>query len=348
MRCPRCSFPVPNEEHRFCTQCGTPLILVEFEEPPEPPPVALAAAQDVAGRAWQALQDVMENPRLRAYLPAQSWTLLGVLLVGLALVLSALPWFSGVGPFWSGVMVTGGLLVALRELHRSWQPLPKEVRVSSSRPTLRTLDHIPAELRHPLIPPVFAALTCAHALVMLGLGLTGFLWLLAALALGYDQGRMLWGVQQGARTASGVRMSPFRQRMERWLAAAALLCTLSLFMSWGRSSAWGSVVAGREQPLVTVTQFALLMIAVLPFLRRGLMTVPILLPVLLAVWLSLWFLLMMSPYAVGSWLFALGLLLANTIVVLHVLRRAANSGVVKPPPPKEPEYPEDPEYPEEG
>lgn len=186
-----------------------------------PPDVARATAsaaeltRRAAGQTAEAVQSLLEDPRLRERLPGRSLALLGAGLVALALVLSWLPSFQGIGWGWSLVMLVGSALTGARELHAAGRHLPE--------PALRA-----ARLaEHPLFLPAFTVLTFVHAFLTLSLGLVPGLWLLAAVVLGYDQRRALAAFVEKDGAAS-----PAELRLGRWVLAGVLVCTLALFFSW--------------------------------------------------------------------------------------------------------------------
>ncbi len=297
MLCTHCGHNLAHDEQQFCTQCGTPV--------------------KKATPASQQLRALLEDSRVRDYLPGRSFLLLGAALVGLALVLGVLPGVMSIGLPDTVLMLVLGVMATLHELHALTRPRPREMRAVGRVALSEPLERIPSVLRHRYAPRVFALLTCTYALLILGYGVISLLWLPAALVLAFDQAFRLAVVE---RPEPGESEGDFRQKLELLLACAAGLCTLALFFSWGRSSTWGKELAGRDQPLALVTQAVLILLAVLPFLRQGLKSVPGPVPPLMAVWLTFWFLMMMSPYAVGPWLFMLGLLVIDAVVVMRFLR----------------------------
>jgi hypothetical protein len=297
MLCSHCGHNLSHEEQQFCTQCGTPV--------------------KKATPAAQQLRVLLEDSRVRDYLPGRSFLLLGAALVGLALVLGVLPGVMSIGLPDTVLMLVVGVMATLHELHALTRPRPREVRAVGRGALSQALESIPVVFRHRYAPRVFTLLTCTYALLILGSGAISLLWLPAALVLAFDQAlRLAMAERRDAEEGEG----EFRQKLELWLAGAAGLCLLALFFSWGRSSTWGKELAGRDQPLAVVTVAVLLVLGVLPFMRKGLRSVPDLVPPLMAVWLTLWFLMMMSPYAVGPWLFMVGLLVVDAVVVMRFLR----------------------------
>jgi hypothetical protein len=297
MLCTHCGHNLSHEEQQFCTQCGTPV--------------------KKATPASHQLRALLEDSRVRDYLPGRSFLLLGAVLVGLALVLSLVPGWGGIGLTGSVLVLMVGAMAVLYELHALSQPRPREVRAVGRIALYPALERLPVVVRHRYAPRVFSLLTCTYALLTLGTGGLSLLWLPAALVLAFDQAFRL---AMAERREAGGDAGDFRQKLELWLAGAAGLCALALFFSWGRSSTWGKEMAGRDQPLAVVTQAVLIVLGVLPFLRKGLKSVPGPVPPLMAVWLTFWFLMMMSPYAVGPWLFMAGLLVIDAVVVMRFLR----------------------------
>jgi hypothetical protein len=169
------------------------------------------AADKTAG----AVQSVLEDPRLRDHLPGRSLALLGAGLVTLAILLSMLPMFPGIGPGWSLVMLAASLLTGARELHAAGRPLPD--------PVLRAAR----VAEHPFFLPALTVLTYVHAILMLGFGLVPLLWLLAAVVLGYDQRRALASLvaDQGLPSAT-------ERRLNRWVLGGVLVCVVALFFPW--------------------------------------------------------------------------------------------------------------------
>jgi hypothetical protein len=325
MNCPYCDHPVSDETPGFCAECGQ-----SFEDTGEegsydesyawepPPPTAwerlketlspvLGTMREVAGQVGEAIQGVLEG--LRERLPGGSLTLLGLGLVGLALVLSLLPFVAGIGFIGTPVMLLGGALVAVNE----WRLVGADIR-----PLPPGLENLPEEMRHPAIAQLFALLTCTQALLMLGFGLVSLLWLLAALVLGYEQGQRFFA--PSLEEDEGVYEDSLRHRLNPWVVVGAGVCSFSLLLPWARSNMPLLGESGGEQPLATITQFMLLLLACFALRRRGLAAMHPIVLVLGAVWLTMWFRLMMSPYTVGPWFFLPGLLMLDAVIVLHLLQ----------------------------
>lgn len=240
MRCEECGESARDETLRYCENCGAKM-------PPPPPPGAIrrtstgvgalttgrtrstAAASAVPARDEAEDTDPglsapirpeappYDGPVWLAHVPGHSPSVAGVGLLGVGLVLSILPFFAGVGPFWSLVTVVGGWLVTAREL-----------RQAGERHAL--VEWIPDTLLHPAVPAVFSVVVAALALRMLGMGLTPVLWLGGAALLGYDQYRKVYVGERGWSRLFEPRV------LLRGMAPVALggvaLCLLALFLTW--------------------------------------------------------------------------------------------------------------------
>lgn len=343
MTCAHCGHPVTDEAYRYCSECGEPLDdqgggagdgsdgTEEYNEgdygegdPGDyqweaPPPSAfermsegaakvLAPVRDVAGQVGDSIEGVLDDPRLRSYLPGGSLTMLGLGLVTLALLLSLVPFVMGIGPIGSSVMLLGGVLVALNE----WRGVTPPGTLPPS------LENLPEETQHPGIAQAYAALVCTQALLMMGFGLISILWLLAAIVLGFDQGRRFFASAE--EEEDDLEAGGYRQRLDRWVVVGASVCTFALLLSWVRSNVPMSGLSGGEQPLATFTQLTLLLLAAFALRRRGLSALHPIALVIMAVWLTMWFFLNMSPYTVGPWFFLPGLLTLDAVIVLHLLQ----------------------------
>jgi hypothetical protein len=235
MFCAHCGQPLPTPPGRFCAHCGksTAASPSAPDGPRLPPEVSRAAAsaaeatRRAAEHTASAVQNVLEDPRLRERLPGRSLALLGAGLVALAILLSVLPFFAGIGPLWSVVMLAGSVLIGARELWAAGRALPA--------PLVRAAQ----VAGHPHFLPLFTLLTFVQAFMVLTLGFIPLLWLLAALVLGYDQ-------RQALRPLVASPGTPAQQRLGRWVLGGALLCLTSMWLlSWGYS---GGGFLGGFQP----------------------------------------------------------------------------------------------------
>lgn len=158
-----------------------------------------------------------EGPAWLARVPGHSPSVVGVGLMGVALVLGILPFFAGVGPFWGMVIALGGWLVTAREMYDAGQRHP-------------LVDWVPPALLRPLVPALYTAVALGLAFRMLGFGLTPLLWLGGAGLLAKDQYGKVYAGQNGY----GRFFEP--RQLTRGATVAALagvaLCLVALFFTW--------------------------------------------------------------------------------------------------------------------
>jgi hypothetical protein len=177
---------------------------------------------EYAARASEEFERAVENSALLDRVPGRSVTLVGVGLVTAAIALSMLPSFYALGFGWSVAMLIGAAAVALPELRRAGTDVPAVP--------------LPAVLRHPLVPPAYAALVAVHAFLMLRVGIVPLMWLAAAVLLGWDQYR------RAARAPDGfVRHFDIRRAWHgyrRNVTAGVAVCLGSMFLTWGKSSGY--------------------------------------------------------------------------------------------------------------
>jgi len=231
--CPTCGSSLPSPSPAFCPSCGAATAPSFKETARETVEQAAQTAAKMGAQAAQVAAQVgaqvsarfeqtVNDPKLLGRIPGHSVSIVGLALMALAILLSLLPWFYGIGLGWSLVMLLGGALTAFLELRAGGVKLP-EVK-------------LPAALQHPLIPPVFAVLVAMQAFQLLGLGLVPLLWLCAAVLLGYDQYRKALLAPD-----SFGRFLDFKQAWHgyrRYLLLGSGLCLLSLFFIWGESSGY--------------------------------------------------------------------------------------------------------------
>jgi len=172
-----------------------------------------------AEAAGRAVQNVLEDPRLRAKLPGGSLPLLGSGLVAAAVLLPGLPIISGgIGLPWSVVMVAGSVLLGAREWRAAGRPVPEP------------LSRLANMAEHPAFLPVFTALAVTFAFLSLGFGLVPLLWVVAAVVLGYVQWRVF---EASSASDPELRGAPGAASLKRWVLPAAAVCALSLLFTWG-------------------------------------------------------------------------------------------------------------------
>jgi len=211
MTCPRCGHASPAEGATACPACGASLA------PPPPPP-----ADDPVSRVSAGVDRRLGESELLGRVPGRSVSLVGLGLMAAGIALSMLPWFDGVGFFWSVLMLVGGAVVAVHELRAAGHPL-------AGMP-------LPGRLSHPLVPPVFAGLVAVHAFHLLRVGIVPLLWLAAAVLLCYDQYRKAVLSPEGFGRHFDLPHAWRGHR--RWVMLGAGICLLSLFFTWGESSGW--------------------------------------------------------------------------------------------------------------
>ena len=176
-----------------------------------------------AAQGSAAFERAVETAPILDRVPGRSVTLVGTGLVALAIGVSMLPSYSGVGMTWSAIMLAGAAVVSVRELEGAGgaSPVP-----------------LPAALRHPLVAPAYAAVVMLHAFLLLQIAIVPLLWLSAAVLLGWDQYR------RAARTQDGfVHQFDLRrawQGYRRNVTVGVGLCLASMFMTWGQSSGYWS------------------------------------------------------------------------------------------------------------
>jgi hypothetical protein len=186
------------------------------------PAGAAPGLHEYAARASDEFERAVENSALLDRVPGRSVTLVGVGLVTAAIALSMLPSFYGLGFGWSVVMLICAAAVALPELRSAGTDVPAVP--------------LPGVLRHPLVPPAYAALVAVHAFLMLRIGIVPLMWLAAAVLLGWDQYR------RAARAPDGfVRHLDIRRAWHgyrRNVTVGVAVCLGSMFLTWGKSSGY--------------------------------------------------------------------------------------------------------------
>lgn len=187
------------------------------DAPGPEPGGAAARLTDLTERVDRTLEGAEVLDRI----PGRSVSLLGLGIMAVAIAVSALPSFSGVGPGWSVVMLGGAAAVAVDELRAAGHALP----------AVRS----PGPLAHPLFPPLFAALVGVHA-HQLRLGVVPLLWLGAALLLCWDQFRKT--LLSPCGFGFYVDFAQAWRGYRRNVLLGAGLCLLSLFLTWGETSGW--------------------------------------------------------------------------------------------------------------
>ena len=227
MQCQRCGQLLPEPLPRFCPQCGQ-----ATAEQPQPlqsrMPDAANQAARMAGDAAKAAQAAasqmaasfvrtMNDPNVVNQIPGRSVSLAGLALMAAAIALTLTPWFSGIGLYWSVLMLAGGFAVAVQELRAA----------GMEQTWMRSL---PKQLNHPLIPPVFAAFVAVHAFQLFNIDIIALIWLGAAVLLCYDQYRKAILAPDSFGRYFDFRLAWYGYR--RYILLGAALCLLSLFFTW--------------------------------------------------------------------------------------------------------------------
>jgi hypothetical protein len=350
MLCAHCGQPLPANPGPACPHCGTNV-------PSATSPVDEAAdtARRAAEATGRAVQNLLEDPRLRERLPGGSLPLLGSGLVAAAVLLPVLPMLGGtIGLPWSAVMLAGSVLLGAREWRAAGRPVP---------PLLERLAETAA---HPAFLPLFTGLTLTFAFLSLSAGLIPLLWLVAAVVLGYVQWRVF---QASSASAPELRPRPGAARFKRFVLAGTAVCALSLLFSWGSGvGGWASLggygyevnrvtevdrngrstgyawnewnygwrsnptytpyvyrTSGRARAGAPLAVMSLLALALLAWVPRAKAAVAPLLPVGLAVLLTVWGLLGLSA-RLGPWLFLLGVLAIDVAVAREFLQTRGTGG----------------------
>jgi hypothetical protein len=176
-----------------------------------------------AAQGSAAFEQAIKSAPLLDRVPGRSVTLVGTGLVALAIGLSMLPMFSGVGMMWSTLMLLGAAIVSITELESAGGSSP--VRA-------------PTGLRHPLIAPAYAAVVMLHAFLLLQVAIVPLLWACAAVLLAWDQYRRAARAHDGFVHQFDLRHAWRGYR--RNVTAGVGLCLVSMFMTWGSSSGYWS------------------------------------------------------------------------------------------------------------
>ncbi len=211
-RCPECGESAAEPRLRYCENCGAKM--PEYKPPPLVDEQEAAAA--VAKKARPA-RPPYNGPLWLAPVPAHSPAVLGVILHMVALGLSILPTMAGLGPFWSFVMVMGGLLVIAREYRRE------------NIPNL-FLDWVPESYTSSIVPTLYSALAIGFVLPMMELSVQPLLWIPGTVLVAGHQ----WDKVFTDRGGLAAIFDPFMLgRGSRILALAGVcVCMMTLFFTW--------------------------------------------------------------------------------------------------------------------
>lgn len=253
MQCPECGIALSNELLSYCEECGAKL-------PPRPASTrsrsaALARAPASSVRSRAQVHEVPEEeedfhedtnagerapakppydgPKWLEHVPAHSPSVLGVGLMGLAVFLGILPFFASVGPFWSTVVVAGGLLLAARELRAAGQTNP-------------AIDWVPEWLHPPALAAGFTVVSVALAVSMLGIGVTPVLWALGAGLVAHEQWRKVFDGPEGYQRLFEPRLLLKGTRLVAVVGVG--ICLLAMFLVWTRVGASSGLSASVPVP----------------------------------------------------------------------------------------------------
>ena len=356
MSCPHCGQPLPEAlSPRTCPHCGRSV--ARAGDAPESPVMDDVAdkAQRAADTAGRAVQDVLDDPRLRERLPGGSLPLLGAGLVTTAVLVPLLPFVGGGLELpWAGLMLVASLMLGARELGAAGRKPPALVE-----PVVQWASH-------PAFLPMFTALTVTQAFLSLGFGVAPLLWVLAALVVGSVQ----WRVFRASPAAQEVLpRRPGEARLKRWVFAGVAACAVGMLLPW--STRLGAPVGGlflqRERTITVDSDFgreiedthtwqrdpflggsarhsmsgqsrlgatgvvlSLLALGVLASVRRARQALPPVVAPVLAGLVTLWALTGLSA-RLGPWLFLLGILAVDVAVSREWL---GHRGVPGPPEPR--------------
>lgn len=351
MSCPHCGQPLPEGlSSRTCPHCGGNL-----DAPASPVMDEVAdKAQRAADTAGRAVQDVLDDPRLRERLPGGSLPLLGSGLVAAAVLVPVLPFVAGgLGLPWAALMLVGAGMLGAREWVAAGRKLPD------------ALVPVVKWAAHPAFLPMFTALTVTQAFLSLGLGVAPLLWVLAAVVLGYVQWRAF---QASPMAQASLPRRPADVRLKRWVFAGVAACAVGLLLPW--SSAWSLVPTAhlqRERNITIDNNFAwdiqdndtwkfntlvlpsgqgagtgrgrlgatgvvlgLLALGVLGSVRRAREAVPSVVPAVLAGLITVWALTGLASKP-GPWLFLLGILAVDVAVAREWLGHRDAAPPAEPP-----------------
>lgn len=139
---------------------------------------------------------------------SSSATILGLAVMGVAIVLGFAPWFADIGRMWSLVMLAGGAWLWQSEIGKAKVPL--------------------------WFPSFFAALVVAQAFRIFEISIAPILWVCAAWLLARDGWKRATNAQNG--WARGVQLAQMKRGYRVYIALGVALCWLSLGQTWGRTA----------------------------------------------------------------------------------------------------------------
>jgi hypothetical protein len=210
-RCPECGKIAAEPKLRYCEQCGARM--PEYKTPA----AARPGVEEDERTQLESPEPPYTGPPWLKHVPGHSPSVLGVFLLLAALALSIIPALAGLGPFWSLVMLVGGVLVVARELRATGAEHP-------------LISWIPASSHPPFVPAAYTALAVAFVLPLLELSPLPLLWMGGAALLAWDQWPKVFAGPEGCAQHFEPRALT---RGPRLLALVGVgVCLLSLFFTW--------------------------------------------------------------------------------------------------------------------
>jgi hypothetical protein len=209
-RCPECGESAAEPRLRYCENCGAKM--PDYKLPPLVDEAGAAAVAKV-----RPAPPPYNGPKWLVPVPAHSPTVLGVMLHMVAMGLSILPTMAGLGPFWSFIMVMGGLLVIAREYRRE------------NIPNIFT-DWVPESLYPSIVPTLYAAVAIGFLLPMMELSVQPLLWIPGTVLVAGHQ----WDKVFTDRGGLAAIFDPLQMgRGARILAlVGTMVCMMALFFTW--------------------------------------------------------------------------------------------------------------------
>lgn len=209
-RCPECGEVAAEPRLRYCENCGAKM--PDYKPPPLVDEQAAAAAAKV-----RPAPPPYNGPKWLAPVPAHSPTVLGVILHMVAMGLSSRTTMAGLGPFWSFVMVMGGLLVVAREYRR--ENIPNIL-----------FDWVPESFYPSIVPTLYAALAIGFLLPMMEFSVQPLLWIPGTVLVAGHQ----WDKVFTDRGGLAAIFDPLQLgRGARILALVGIMvCMMGLFFTW--------------------------------------------------------------------------------------------------------------------
>ncbi len=210
-KCPECGEVAAEPRLRYCENCGAKM--PDYK----PPPLVDEQASAAAAKKARPPPPPYNGPKWLSPVPAHSPTVLGVMLHMAAMAVSILPTMAGLGPFWSFVMVMGGLLVVAREYRR--ESIPNVL-----------FDWVPESVYPSFVPTLYAALAIGFILPMTEFSVQPLLWIPGTILVAGHQ----WDKVFTDRGGLAAIFDPLQLgRGARILAlVGVMVCMMALFFTW--------------------------------------------------------------------------------------------------------------------